>query len=111
MADPSRKARVALGVVLLCGLVVIAVLLIPPYFENSKFQRYLDSAVTRPVPAEVLKADIVNHAAQMGLPLREGDVRITPLAGNGLRVDIVYVNRVDLALYTVDLHFHPSAER
>lgn len=111
MTDPARKARVALGILVLCGLVAIGILLVPPYFQNSRFQRYLDDAVTRPVSAEVLRADIVNRAAQMGLPLREGDVRITPRDGNGLRVDIVYVNRVDLALYTVDLHFHPSAER
>ena len=111
MADPSRKTRIALGIVLLCGLAVIGILLIPPYFENSRFQRYLDNVVSGPLPPDVLKADIVNHAAQMGLPVREGDVRVLPRGGNGLRVDIVYVNRVDLALYTVDLHFHPSAER
>jgi hypothetical protein len=30
-------------------------------------------------------------------------------SGNKLRVDIIYVIRVDLPLYTVDLHFHPAA--
>jgi hypothetical protein len=29
--------------------------------------------------------------------------------GNGVRVEIVYVVRVDMPLYTVDLHFHPAA--
>ena len=91
--------------------VYMLAMLIPPYFENARFQRYLDSAVHLPVAPEVLKADIVNRAAGMGLPVRDGDVRISSGQGNGLRVDIVYVNRVDLALYTVDLHFHPAAER
>ena len=27
----------------------------------------------------------------------------------GLRIDVRYVVRVDLPVYTVDLHFHPGA--
>lgn len=107
----SRTARTALGIILAAALAYVLLMLIPPYFQNSRFQRYLEDAVSRPVSPEMLKADIVNRAAQMGLPLREGDVRMTPTAGNGLKVDIVYINRVDLKLYMVDLHFRPSAER
>ena len=84
-------------------------MLIPPYFENLQFQRYLDSAVQTPGPPDTLRAAIVNKADQLGLPVRLGDIRITP-SGKGVRVDIVYVIRVDLPLYTVDLHFHPAAE-
>jgi hypothetical protein len=103
-------ARTLLGILLAAALVYVIAMLIPPYFQNARFQRFLDGEVSKPVPPEMLKAEIVNRAAQMGLPLREGDVQITP-AGNGLKVDIVYINRVDLKLYTVDLHFHLSAER
>jgi hypothetical protein len=107
----TRAVRTVLGLILAAGLVCVAVRLAPPYFDNSRFQSYLEDAVARPVAPEILKTDIVNRAAQMGLPLHESDVRMTPTAGNGLKVDIVYVNRVDLKLYTVDLHFHPSARR
>ncbi len=101
----------AIGVILAAGLVYVLVMMVPPYRQNSRFQEYLDQAVSRPESPGILRTDIVNRAAQMGLPLRDGDVRITPKDGNGLRVDVVYINRVDLKLYTVDLHFHPSAER
>ena len=108
----ARMLRIAAAVILAAGLVYVLVTLIPPYSQNSKFQEYLDIAVARStVSPGILKTDIVNRAAQMGLPLRDGDVRITEKGGNGLRVDVVYINRVDLKLYTVDLHFHPSAER
>ena len=73
-----------------------------------KFQRYLDAAVDRATNPDVLRAEIVNKAAQMGLPVHEGDVHVVK-SGNGMRVEIVYVIRVDLPLYTVDLHFHPAA--
>ena len=34
--------------------------------------------------------------------------RIVPLP-KGTRIDVRYVARVDLPLYTVDLHFYPGA--
>ncbi len=107
----ERVARTAAGLILAGGLVYVLLMLIPPYFRNSGFQQYLEQAVSRSEPAAQVKTDILNRAAQMGLPLDDGDVRITEKPGNGLRVDVVYISRVDLKLYTVDLHFHPSAER
>jgi hypothetical protein len=98
-------------VILAAVLFYVLAMLVPPYRKNSSFQQYLEQAVTRPATPGILRTDITNRAAQMGLPLRDSDVRITEKPGNRLRVDIVYINRVDLKLYTVDLHFHPSAER
>lgn len=103
-----RRWRVAAGIGVLLALALMGAALAPPYFENMTFQRYLDSAVESSSSPEVLKAQIVNKAGQMGLPVHAGDVRVSK-TDNGLRVDIVYVIRVDLPLYTVDLHFHPSA--
>ena len=107
----ARITRKVAGVVLAAGLIYVLAMLMPPYFQNSKFQQYLEEEVSRSATPAILRTDIANRAAQMGLPLRGDDVRITPKGGNGLRVDVVYINRVDLKLYSVDLHFHPSAER
>ena len=90
------------------ALAVVTAALTPPYFDNMRFQRFLDDAVEQTQSPEVLRAEIVNRAAQMGLPVRAGDVKVSK-NGNRLRVDIIYIIRVDLPLYTVDLHFHPAA--
>lgn len=108
MSPSARRWRVAAGVGVLALLVVVAGALIPPYFENMKFQRFLDDAVERTQSPEILQAEIVSRAAQMGLPVRAGDIKVTR-RGNGVRVEIVYVIRVDLPMYTVDLHFRPAA--
>lgn len=108
MNPNARRWRVVAGVGVLVLLAVVAGALIPPYFDNMKFQRFLDSAVERSQSPEVLRAEIVSKAAQLGLPVRAGDVNVTR-RGNRLLVEIVYIIRVDLPLYTVDLHFHPSA--
>lgn len=100
--------RVGVALAALAVLVAIGVMLIPPYFENMEFQRYLDTVAYQRRPADMLRAEIVSKAGQLGLPVREGDIRIIP-KGNGVRIEVVYVIRVDLPLYTVDLHFHPKA--
>jgi hypothetical protein len=104
----SRAWRTAAGVFVLIALLLVAIALWPPYFENFRFQRWLDDQAERRQAPEALQAAIVDKAAQLGLPVRAGDVHVTR-TGNALRVDIVYVVRVDIPLYTVDLHFHPAA--
>jgi hypothetical protein len=104
----AHRWRVLAGVGVLAVLVVMAVALTPPYFRNFEFQRYLDRAVERAKSPDILVADAVNRAAQMGLPVRASDVHASR-TGDRLRVEIIYIIRVDLPLYTVDLHFHPSA--
>lgn len=101
--------RVA-GFVVLAVLILITAALVPPYLRNMQFQRELDHLVERSQSPEILKAEAINRAAQMGLPVKTGDVRVEQ-RGQGMRVDIIYVVRVDLPLYTVDLHFHPAAAK
>lgn len=108
MTRAAHRWRVAAGVGVLVVLVLIAFALVPAYLQNIQLQRYLDGAVERNSSPDALVADVVNKAAQLGLPVRAGDVKVTR-AGSALRVDIIYIIRVDLPLYTVDLHFHPSA--
>jgi len=108
MTPAAHRWRVIAGVGVLVVFLVVVGALIPPYFENLQFQRYLSRAVERVESPDALVADVVNKAAQMGLPVRAGDVHASRTE-NGLRVDIIYIIRVDLPLYTVDLHFHPSA--
>jgi hypothetical protein len=89
-------------------LALVAIALIPPYYLNYQFQQYLHTVVDRPQSPERMQASIVDKAARLGLPVRSGDVRVTR-SGNGVRVEIVYVVKVDLPMYTVDLHFRPGA--
>lgn len=108
MTQTGHRWRMVAGVGVLVILIAMSVALVPAYYRNMEFQRYLDGAVERNQSPDALVADIVSQAAQLGLPVRAGDVHVTR-TGNGLRVDIVYIIRVDLPLYTVDLHFHPAA--
>jgi hypothetical protein len=97
---------------ILTGLAVAAVLMLPPYFQNLEFQRYLEQVVRQvdvaAYPPDLVRAQVLNKAAGMGLPVR-GDQVSVERSGGGYRIRVLYIRRVDLLLYTVDLHFRSSA--
>jgi len=106
-----RRLRLAAGVVVLLLLALIGLVLSPSYAANWKLQRYISQLSQSPpasAPAESIRAAIVNKAASMGLPVHSDDVHVEVSRG-AVRVDVLYVVRVDIAGYTVDLHFRPAA--
>ena len=106
------NVRMLAGIAVLLGMAAIGFLLLPPYFENWKLQQYLNDLGADPGTAgktpEVLRANVVNKAAELGLPVHTEDVRVLK-AGDALRIEVLYLVRVDLALYSVDLHFRPAS--
>ena len=111
MTPPRRLLRVVAGILVLVGLVGIALVLVPPYATNWRFQRYLNQLADDPSTAskspDAVKAQVVSEAQLLGLPLNANDVQVTP-SQNALRIDALYVVHVDIAGYTVDLHFRPA---
>jgi len=108
----ARLLRVAAGVVVLLALAAIGVILIPPYAANWHLQRYINALIDDPAtasqPPEAVRAQVVQKAASLGLPLTAQDVQVGR-SYNAIRIDALYVVHVDIAGYTVDLHFRPAA--
>ncbi|MGD0436708.1 MAG: hypothetical protein ABSB86_09590 [Bryobacteraceae bacterium] len=112
MNSIARWVRVIAGVAVLGILAAIAVILVPPYVANWKLQRYVNGLIDDPSmvnrsPAAI-QSQIAGKAASLGLPLHAEDVRVTTSA-NAFRIDALYVVHVDIAGYSVDLHFRPAA--
>ena len=103
--------RIGAAVVILAGLAVSAVLMLPPYFRNLEFQRRLEQLAQQSdvatQPAEVVRTQALNVAAELGLPVRSDQI-VVERAGERYRLRVLYVRRVDLLVYTVDLHFRSS---
>lgn len=101
--------RIALAALVLGALIGLGILIIPVYVHNSELQSFAQQIAldpgSRSKPDDLLKAEIMNRAESLNLPIRAGDVRIER-SGNGVRIGISYVVKVNLPLYTVDLHFH-----
>jgi len=100
------------GTVVLVALMGFGVLLIPHYRRNAEFERALEGVVRQQagqeLPADVVRARVLDRAAALGLAVRAGQVRVRRTE-SGVRIDVRYAVPVDLALYTVDLHFRARA--
>ena len=109
MSTGPRRLRLAAGLVVLLLLAFIAFSLSPSYVANWQLQRFISQLSQEPpTNADSIRAAIVNKAASLGLPVRSGDVHVDDSPGT-VRIDVLYAVRVDIAGYTVDLHFRPAA--
>ena len=111
MISGTRLIRVAGGVAVLVVLVVLTIILTPSYVENWKLQRYIneliDDPATASLPLEVTRARVVERATGLGLPVHTEDVQVTH-AQRAIRIDVLYRVPIDVAGYTVYLHFRPA---
>jgi hypothetical protein len=108
----AQIARAIAGVAVLLTLAAIGIILIPPYAANWKLQRYVNELVEHPATGnltpEEIRARVVGHASSLGLPVHGEDVQVRHLQ-NSTRIDVLYVVHVDVASYSVVLHFRPAA--
>lgn len=108
----NKTARLIASLAILAILGVIGVLLIPPYAANWRLQSYLndfaDDAAASHKPPDAVRSEVLNAAATLGVPVASDDVQVTATP-SGVKIDVLYIVHVDLAGYTIDLHFRPQA--
>jgi hypothetical protein len=100
------------GAAVLLILIGVGVVLIPPYASYWQLQNYLSSLVddagTVKLPEPAVRAEILNKAKALGLPVADDDVHVA-IAQNSVKLDVLYIVQVNFAGYAVDLHFRPTA--
>jgi hypothetical protein len=106
------KAILALAFLAVVGFCALKI--VPVYVENYQFQDYLNNAaveatVRQPQPRpEDLQAEIYAKAESLGIPVERQDIKVS--VGRIVTINVHYVVDVDLKLYTLPLHFTPSAK-
>jgi hypothetical protein len=108
----AKAARLIAGAAILLILLVVGLVLIPPYAANWRLQSYVndlaDDPGTAKLPAAAVRVRVANRAAGLGLPVGSDDVRVSTSSG-AVEIEVLYIVHVDLAGYTIDLHFRPAA--
>lgn len=104
--------RIVAGGLILAMLLLAGVLFTPLYVRNLALQNFV-AGVTHDVgnqkkPDLVLRAAVLEKAEQLRLPVTAENVQIIRTVDR-MRIDVRYSVRVNLPLYTVDLHFYPGA--
>lgn len=97
-----------LGAVLFCAFKIV-----PIYVENYELQDYVnqvavDASVHQPQEKpDALTNQIYAKAESLGLPVERQDIKV--VVGQTVQINVDYLVYVDLKLFTLPLHFTPTA--
>jgi Flp pilus assembly protein CpaB len=104
----AKAWRILAAVIILAVLGGAAVWLAPAYARHYRFQRAMDAVLAEPGlasrPVEAIQVAVAARAASLGIPVKPEQVRVE-WRGGRWEAEVRYAVRVDLPLYTVDLHF------
>ena len=111
-ASGRLKALLSLG--LLAAVVFAAIKTVPVYVNNYQLQDHIRQLSTQlavrsapATPDDVIK-EVVQFAQDHGITLTADNVRVS--IGHHVTINLDYTVPVDLRVYTLRLHFTPSAD-
>jgi hypothetical protein len=103
-----------LALAFLAGVVFCAIRIVPAYLDNYELQTFLKDVAVQatvqspPMTAESVQDEILTKTESLGLPVERKDIKVS--LSRTVRIAIDYSVYVDLEVYTLTLHFKPSAE-
>jgi hypothetical protein len=104
--------RIGAGAAVLVALVVMGARLVPIYVHNIELQQFVEDVTHRAAAPtssdDILRTWVLDKAADLDLPVKADNVQIQR-SPDSVRIVVRYVVRVDMPLYTVNLHFYPGA--
>ena len=104
--------RVVAAAAVLAVLGFLAIRLLPIYLHNLELQQFVADVTHRADAAtssdDVLRTWVLDKANQLDLPVKADNV-LVQRSGETVHMEVRYEVRVDLPLYTVNLHFYPGA--
>ena len=99
--------------VILVAAAYLAIKTIPVYVQNYELADYIQNlavqATVSRTAAEDIQRTIVDKAHRLHLPVDFDNVRVSSNT-DGVKIAVDYKVQVDLQIYTLSLHFNPSAE-
>lgn len=108
----GARIKTLIVLIVLGFAVFCAVRLVPPYLNNYELQDSMReeaafASATRK-QGDDIRADIEKKLKQLGIPADDKDIQVSDDAGN-VKISVDYTVPVDLAVYQLQLHFHPQA--
>ena len=98
-------------------MIVIAIALIPPYFDNYQFEDALNNealaATYSTKTDEDIRSIVYKKAKEMEIPVTPEQIKVRRVGSQGtgtLAIEANYTVHVDLPLYPLDLDFHAATK-
>ena len=111
MGEKLPLWRLVSGLAVLCGLLLVAIAILPLYIQDYRFTRYVRDLAARSetaaIPDDRLKYEISTQAKLRGLPIAREDITVRHANG---RVQL-QVARFKAQLMHADLHFPAIATK
>lgn len=96
----------------LATVVYVSFKVIPVYVNSYELEDFIRSQnpfwLTQHAPAEAIRDQVLNKARELELPVGRDQVNVQ-FGGGSVTVSADYTVPVDLKVYTLNLHFTPSA--
>jgi hypothetical protein len=112
--EASGRFKTLSSLAFLAAVIFVAIKTLPAYVNNFQLQdhiRQLSTQLavrTRPFTPEEIRNEVVAFAQDHGVPLTADNVKVT--ISSHITISLDYTVPVDLIVYTLRLHFTPSAE-
>ena len=112
--EASGRLKTLSSLAFLAAVVFVAIKTLPAYVNNFQLQdhiRQLSTQLavrTRPVVPDEIRDEIIAFAQDHGIALVPDNVKVT--ISRHVSINLDYTVPVDLIVYTLKLHFKPSAE-
>jgi len=112
--EASGRLKVVFSLAIVVAVAFVAIKVIPVYVNNYQLEDHIRqlsiqlAVRTRATTPDEVKNEVVAYAQDHGIPLAADSVKVT--VGSHVMIDLDYTVPVDLMVYTLKLHFTPSAE-
>jgi len=112
--EAAGRLKALLALALLAAVIYVAIRTLPAYVNNYQLQDHIRQLATQLAvrstpanPGEVTN-EVVQFAQDHGIPLVADNVKVE--IGHHVSINLDYTVPVDLSVYTLRLHFTPSAD-
>jgi hypothetical protein len=109
----AGRFKALLAIAFLVIVVFVGFKTIPVYVNSYELDDYIRTQtpfwLTQRARPEVIQKNILDKAGELGLPVTADQVKVVA-PGSIVTVTLDYTVPVDLLVYTLQLHFAPSAE-
>jgi cell division protein FtsL len=112
--EASGRFKTLFSLAFLAAIIYVGIKTVPAYVNNYQLQDHIRQLsiqlavrTTPPTPDEV-RNEVVAFAQDHGIPLTADNVKVT--ISHRISISLDYTVPVDLMVYTLRLHFTPSAE-
>lgn len=108
----AGRVKLIFALVVLAAVAYCAAKIVPVYVSNyelqDKIRQLAIQATVDRSSSQAVQDHVLQDAQELGLPVTPDNVTVQ--VGNAVTISIDYTVPIDLKVYTLNLHFTPSAE-